>query len=1017
MIPVSLSLKNFLSYGENVPPLDFTEFDIACLSGNNGHGKSALLDAMTWALWGEARKASGDKSPADGLLRIGATDMRVEFAFDLEGDRYRVIRKFQRKRGKSANSATLEFQVFDEAHNGYKPMTENSLRQTQERINATLRMNYDTFINSAFILQGRVDEFTRKTPHKRKEILADILDLQRYEQLVELAKAHQGEAKLAQKVLEERLKIIDAELAHQPEYEREFDRLTQRIEAANGEIDTRERERAALQRRQAELLVKQAQLREKQQQRQQCERDAARLMARLKELQAQIGENEAILTHRDAIVAQAAAHDALQARLRECDEKKRQFDEQDARRRALLHAIAFAEQDVKNQLSAAQTQHAQFQQQRDDMQAFLARRQEIEAGFCALQQAKAAQHDFENRRGEDIRLALQMKDVQARIDQENIRLATELKEVERECAKLGGVAGQLPQREQELARCREQAAACDALKQRQTQTSEAGTLCAAQEKTLADERQRLADALNELAEKIELLKRSDAPQCPLCASRLDPQKRGEIETHFQQEMQALQAKQAQTEQERQTASARLDALRAEYKQIGQQIAALEKSPDLLFQAEHACRESLEAVGALEERRREVERRRAQLDGGDFAPDARREWQELSAQRAAVGYNQDEHRRVSLRAQDLERFNDEHLRLAHALEQERTLAAQFPELAAKIAELSARLAQRQFAQAEQAEIEEIARNIERIGYDAAAHSTIRRDAECLAFAPARKAELDQADTRLAGLRQAFEERQAEHGANIEQTARLDEDIRGLEQDAAAFESVESALKQAANALHALRLERDQAIQQRGTAEHQYAQCQQLRLEQAQKRQEKSRVDADETIYGDLVRIFGKDGMQAHLIANAIPEIEDEANAILSRLTQNRTQIAIEPLRDLQSGKTKETLDIKISDEMGTRSYEMYSGGEAFRVDFAIRIALSKLLANRAGTKLKTLVIDEGFGTQDAQALEQLVEAIKAIRGDFEKILVITHLETLKDVFPVRIEVVKLPDIGSQFQVVR
>ena len=249
------------------------------------------------------------------------------------------------------------------------------------------------------------------------------------------------------------------------------------------------------------------------------------------------------------------------------------------------------------------------------------------------------------------------------------------------------------------------------------------------------------------------------------------------------------------------------------------------------------------------------------------------------------------------------------------------------------------------------------------------------------------------------------------------ARLDADIRGLEEDAAAFESVESALKQAANALHALRLERDQAIQQRGTAEHQYAQCQQLRLEQAQKQQEKSRVDADETIYGDLVRIFGKDGMQAHLIANAIPEIEDEANAILSRLTQNRTQIAIEPLRDLQSGKTKETLDIKISDEMGTRSYEMYSGGEAFRVDFAIRIALSKLLANRAGTKLKTLVIDEGFGTQDAQALEQLVDAIKAIRGDFEKILVITHLEALKDAFPVRIEVVKLPDIGSQFQVVR
>ena len=126
MIPVLLSLKNFLSYGEDVPPLDFTEFDIACLSGNNGHGKSAILDAITWALWGEARKASGDRSPSDGLLRLGSTDMRVEFEFDLEGDRYRVIRKFHRRKSTAGNATSLDFQVFDQASNGFKPLTESS---------------------------------------------------------------------------------------------------------------------------------------------------------------------------------------------------------------------------------------------------------------------------------------------------------------------------------------------------------------------------------------------------------------------------------------------------------------------------------------------------------------------------------------------------------------------------------------------------------------------------------------------------------------------------------------------------------------------------------------------------------------------------------------------------------------------------------------------------------------------------------------------------------------------------
>ena len=71
MIPISLSLQNFLSYGENVPPLDFSSFHVACISGRNGHGKSALLDAITWALWGEARKSGSDRRPNDGLLRIG----------------------------------------------------------------------------------------------------------------------------------------------------------------------------------------------------------------------------------------------------------------------------------------------------------------------------------------------------------------------------------------------------------------------------------------------------------------------------------------------------------------------------------------------------------------------------------------------------------------------------------------------------------------------------------------------------------------------------------------------------------------------------------------------------------------------------------------------------------------------------------------------------------------------------------------------------------------------------------
>ena len=112
MIPIKLNLKNFLSYGDNVPPLDFTQFHVACLSGHNGQGKSALLDAVTWSVWGEGRKASQERKADYSLLRMGQEDMQVEFVFDLEEDRYRIIRTFA-QHGKNSKSG-LEFQVYNQ---------------------------------------------------------------------------------------------------------------------------------------------------------------------------------------------------------------------------------------------------------------------------------------------------------------------------------------------------------------------------------------------------------------------------------------------------------------------------------------------------------------------------------------------------------------------------------------------------------------------------------------------------------------------------------------------------------------------------------------------------------------------------------------------------------------------------------------------------------------------------------------------------------------------------------------
>ncbi len=74
----------------------------------------------------------------------------------------------------------------------------------------------------------------------------------------------------------------------------------------------------------------------------------------------------------------------------------------------------------------------------------------------------------------------------------------------------------------------------------------------------------------------------------------------------------------------------------------------------------------------------------------------------------------------------------------------------------------------------------------------------------------------------------------------------------------------------------------------------------------------------------------------------------------------------------------------------------------------------MLARRAGAQLRTLFLDEGFGTQDEAGRQRLVEAINTVQDQFDLLLVITHIEELRDAFPVQIAVTRAPD-GSQITV--
>jgi exonuclease SbcC len=328
------------------------------------------------------------------------------------------------------------------------------------------------------------------------------------------------------------------------------------------------------------------------------------------------------------------------------------------------------------------------------------------------------------------------------------------------------------------------------------------------------------------------------------------------------------------------------------------------------------------------------------------------------------------------------------------------------LEAELATLLARKAAGDYNPEAQTRVAELSEQITTLAYDADAHDSAKLLQNKLAEAQSTYQQLQQAEAAIKPLDNNLKDL----ALQLDNQASILVDLTNQYESAQV--QLETMLVNAPDVtglesmVYALREEQIAANRLVATTQQDIAVLDTLKVQKTQYANEKDSVKRQIQRLRLLEKACGRDGVQALLIERALPEIEDDANELLHRLTGGKMQVLFDTQRKLKSSdRVAETLDIRIGDDVGERPYENYSGGEQFRVNFAIRLALSKILTRRAGTRLQTLVIDEGFGSQDPEGQQRLIEAINVIKADFELILVITHIETMRDAFPTRIEVVK------------
>ena len=175
MRPLKLSLEGFTSFRDKLD-LDFSGLDLFAITGPTGVGKSSLIDAIVFALYGQVPRVGDDYKQ---LISQGAERLSVMLEFGVGRERYRIVRT---ARPDKPSQQRLERTTRETA----EPLADR-VKEIRTEVDRILGLDYDGFTRSVVLPQGQFDAFLKGEPKERRKILVALLSLGVYERMQQLA--------------------------------------------------------------------------------------------------------------------------------------------------------------------------------------------------------------------------------------------------------------------------------------------------------------------------------------------------------------------------------------------------------------------------------------------------------------------------------------------------------------------------------------------------------------------------------------------------------------------------------------------------------------------------------------------------------------------------------------------------------------------------------------------------------------------------------------------------------------
>ncbi|MDW8153620.1 MAG: SMC family ATPase [Armatimonadota bacterium] len=1019
MRPLRLLLEGFTCFKEG-QSLDFAHLDLFAITGPTGAGKTSLLDAMIFALYGRIPRVGRRYAE---LISLGRDRMSVVLEFQLLDRRFRVGRTGRRSGPAQA--------VLEEILDGGTKALASGVREVDRAVQDLLGLPYEAFTQAVVLPQGEFATFLKSPPGERREILRDLLRLQIYERMRQLAQEERQALEASRSGLErlceeyadatpQALRAAEEEVEGLRRAREELDQrlreLRQRLEILT-ELRRKTAELEALQERERALITQEKDVRAAAERLKQAER-AREILPRLRG--AQWAGEQALLaakrveTIREELERARQRHNLAQTDLERAEEEARRIPALRERIRALDELRGIVEA-----LEAARGRVEAFRRRVDGLETEVAQarseRERLEAAVTGLRaEVEAAEREL---------AAIGYEEAVDRLLEEVAERAAELGQARSELERLNQEVETL---EHEVRRARKASARAEqALARAQEALAQATEQAEAASQAL--QQARLHNAAHVLRTQLR-----PGDLCPVCAqpvarppAGVSPPELAGLEAQFQKAQEVLrQARQAadqaaadhakaqataqQTELRARDARARQTLLSEQVRawteelegRVGAHVAvepgqAIEERIRTTLRhmrnrrqrharvAEHLEAKRRELVVA-QERERHMEERLSRLQ---------EEREEVQAQLAAeeeVVHGYECRIREVTDAEDPVAERDaleQELRgLEDALTRAREAAARTE---AEVAQLALRLQEaEETAQRAQREAAE-----QRVQAEDAARKAGFGDLRAVEEAALAEAEEDR-------LRQLVERYELERCHVRQQLQRLERELKGER-------VTEEALQRARQERDSLEATYRQAVERVAAAEQKVAQLRE-RVDRAERwRVERARLEAEYALIRQLADDLRSEHFQEFVLEETFRELVAGASVRLLRFSHRYT------LEYDEDG----SFAVVDHDNAGERrSADTLSGGETFLASLSLALELSEQVQRSSGAvALHSLFIDEGFGTLDPETLDHVACAIEALQTGGRMVGIITHLQELSARLPTRVVVEKRPE-GSRIRVV-